>query len=144
MEEFKLLKKRVLDYSCTKNLAETDKWLIICKTSTFYKGCETVIHFAISCFVKSPLEAIVESIGSVINRHGYCQRSSMTPENLFDKITVAFNGPPKFSKQISSLLEKALFDYFANKPLHFYENQTNGVFQIPSSTVSKILKKRAR
>ena len=86
----------------------------ICTTPSFFRGCETIIHFSLCCFVKSPLEAIVESVGSDINRHGYGQRSSLTAEHLSDEIMVAYNGPSKFSLACYSLIPRSLYQYFKN------------------------------
>ena len=51
----------------------------ICAKARFFIGCEKVIQFCLCCFVKSPIESVVESVGSVTNDHGYAQRSRMTP-----------------------------------------------------------------
>ena len=89
----------------------------------------------------------MESVGSVINDHGYAERSRMTPKHLSDEIFVAYNGPPKYSSQTAILLKQALNRYFANKPLHlnkyFYKNNTKGNLYVCSSTVTKILKKKS-
>ena len=102
IKEYKLLRDNVKDYPWSNTVTEAGKWLKI-YTPSFFRGCETIIHFSLCCFVKSPLEAVVESVGSVINHHGYGQRSRLTAEHLSEEIMVAFNGPPKFSSASYSL-----------------------------------------
>ena len=48
-------------------------------------GCEEIIHFALCCLVESPCESIVESVGSVINRHGSKERDNMSYNNFNDE-----------------------------------------------------------
>ena len=84
------------------------------------------------------------TVGSVINRHGYGQRSRLTAKHLSEEIMVSYNGPPKFSSASYSLLRRSLFQYFKEKPIHFYKGETKGNFECQSSTVAAIRKKRAR
>ena len=121
IKEYKLLRDNVKDYPWSNTVTEIGKWLKI-YTPSFFRGCETIIHFSLCCFVKSPLEAVVESVGSVINRHGYGQRSQLTAEHLSEEIMVAFNGPPKFSSASYSLIRESLYQYFKGKPIHFYKD----------------------
>ena len=74
IKEYKLLRDNVKDYHWSNTVTEAGKWLKIYNPS-FFREWETIIHFSLCCFVKSPLEAVVESVGSVINCHGYGQRS---------------------------------------------------------------------
>ena len=64
---YKILKDNVKDYPWTNTITEAGKWLKICTTPSFFRGYETVIHFSLCCFVKSPLETVVESVGSMYN-----------------------------------------------------------------------------
>ena len=96
IEEYKLLRNRVEIFPWSGTTTAAGKWLKICTTPSFFRGCETIIHLSLCCFVKSPLEAVVESVGSVINRHGYGQRSRLTAKHLSEEIMVSYNGPPKF------------------------------------------------
>ncbi len=81
-----------------------------CTFSKLYSGCEDVIHFALCCFVKIPLEATAESIGSVINKHGRKERCSLCPDALYCQ--VAWNGQTEFSKEATSIIEEALEDHY--------------------------------
>ena len=144
IEEYKLLRNRVEIFPWSGTTTAAGKWLKICTTPSFFRGCETIIHFSLCCFVKSPLEAVVESVGSVINRHGYGQRSRLTAKHLSEEIMVSYNGPPKFSSASYSLLRRSLYQYFKEKPIHFYKGETKGNFEVQSSTVAAIRKKRAR
>ena len=98
LEEFRILKDRVLVdnwKSCIKEGKRMNKnihtgeyctdaamWLQVFTKPVFYIGCENILHLAICLFVKAPLEAIVESVGSVINRHGNKASASMKAEHL--------------------------------------------------------------
>ena len=144
IKEYKILKDNVKDYPWTNTITEAGKWLKICTTPSFFRGCETMIHFSLCCFVKSPLEAVVESVGSIINRHGYGQRSRLTAEHLSEEIMVAFNGPPKFSSASYSLIRESLYQYFKGKPIHFYKNTKKSNFEVQSSTIAAIRRKSAR
>ena len=105
LDEFRLLKDRVPGgnwKSCTNKGKRMNKdrhtgeyytdeamWLQVFTKPVFYKGCENILHLAICLFVKAPLEAIVESIGSVINRHGSKARAKMKTEHLVNEIFVS-------------------------------------------------------
>ena len=102
--EYKLLRNRVVNFPLSGTTTAAGKWLKICTTPCLFRGCEIIIHFSLCCFVKSPLEAVVESVGSVINRHGYGQRSRLTAKHLSEEIMVSYNGPPKFSSASYALL----------------------------------------
>ena len=123
IREYKILKDNVKDYPWTNTITEAGKWLKICTIPSFFRGCETVIHFSLCCLVKSPLEAVVESVGSIINYHGYGQLSRLTAEHLSEVIMVAYNGHPKFSLASYSLIRESLYQYFKGKPIHFYKIQ---------------------
>ena len=158
LEEFRLLKDRVPGgnwKSCTHKGKRMNKvrhtgeyytdeamWLQVFTKPVFYKGCENILHLAICLFVKAPLEAIVESIGSVINRHGSKARAKMKTEHLANEIFVSWNGPQEFSKKANELIRSSLFKYFHPKPIYFYTEK--GDFNIGSSTVANILRKRSR
>ena len=131
IKEYKLLRDNVKDYPWSNTVTEAGKWLKI-YTPSFFRGCETIIHFSLCCFVKSPLEAVVESVGSVINHHGYGQRSRLTAEHLSEEIMVAYNGPPKFSSASYSLIRESLYQYFKGKPIHFYKDTKKGNFEVQS------------
>ena len=66
-------------YQNTSAKDEVTKWLMICTKPNLYKNIHDILHFALCCFVKVPLEAPAESIGSIINQHGRKQRCSLSP-----------------------------------------------------------------
>ena len=82
------------------------------------------------------------TVGSVINRHGYGQRSRLTAKHLSEEIMVSYNGPPKFSSASYSLLRRSLYQYFKEKPIHLYKGETKGNFEVQSSNVAAIRKKK--
>ena len=103
-----------------------------------------MILFSLCCFVKSSLETVVESVGSIISYHGYGQRSRLTAEHLSEEIMVAYNGPPKFSSASYSLIRESLYQYFKGKSINFYKNTKKGNFEVQSSTIAAIRRKSAR
>ena len=42
---------------------EMAKWLRVCTKEELYKDIGDILHFALCCFVKAPLEAAAESVG---------------------------------------------------------------------------------
>ena len=144
IEQFFILKKRFLEKNWPQDFKNVDKWLYACHNSSFYLGCEDILHFALCCLVKSPCESIVESVGSVINRHGCEERSKLSHENLNDEVFVSWNGPEEFSCAAQTLIRKALHSYFPQK-IHLY---TAGTFSNPSaytsSTIVNLINKPSR
>ena len=108
-----------------------------------YSGCEEIIHLALCCFVKVPLEATAESIGSVINKHGRKERSSLRPDALSSECQVAWNGPAEFSKETTNIIEEALEEHFKGKKhgMRFY---VTSKMKIMSSTIAAYMNKRSR
>ena len=68
---------------------EINKWLCIFNESKHFSGIEDILHFSLSCFVKAPLEATAETIGSLINRHGRKGRYSLLPASLSNEVQIA-------------------------------------------------------
>ena len=63
---------------------EIFKWLSIFKNPTL--NIPKILHFALCCFVKIPLETTAETIGSVINTHGCKERCSLLPGSLTNEV----------------------------------------------------------
>ncbi len=82
-----------------------------CKQS-LYKDIPDIIHFALCCFVKVPLEAPAKTIGSLINQHGRKDRCSLSPASLSSEVQVAWNGPAEYDPNTELLIDNALKDYF--------------------------------
>ena len=59
--------------------AELKVWMNIPSTKDLYSNIGNILHLPLCCFVKEPLEATAESIGSVINQHGCKERASILP-----------------------------------------------------------------
>ena len=76
-----------------QKIPEADKWLKICSKPKLYTGKEVILRLALASFVKSPLEARAETIGSVISRH-CIGRGSLKMKNLSDEVFVGRNGSP--------------------------------------------------
>ena len=143
-EQFLVLKERFLSKCWPDDYKTTDKWLHVCQRSSFYMGCEEILHFALCCFSKSPCESIVESVGSVINRHGCDSRSKLTMENVNEEVFVAWNGPEEFSCDARALIRKAMNTYFHNK-LHLYTaGSASNSYSYTSSSIVNILNKNSR
>ena len=101
------------------------------------------MHLALCSFVKAPLEANAESIGSVINRHGSKERASLLPASLSNEVQVNWNGPLEFSPSATKIIKEALDLYFQGKTtgLCFY---TNSKAKIISTTVASFMKRPSR
>ena len=141
VKQYIVLKERVKGCSWKKGIHPADMWLKICTDESFYSTVEDVIHLAICSFIKSPIEAVVESIGSVINAHGSEQRSSMLPGTLEDEVMVAWNGPEEFSEKTQEILKTVLNKHFKGLP-HFYVNASR--IKVISKDMSRIISKPSR
>ena len=111
------------------------KWLAIFVKPNSYKGLEDILHFALCCFIKSPLEATAETIGSIINQHGRKQRYSLAPSSLSNEVQIAWNGPSEFAPELDGIIEDAVENYFSDKHdgVRFY---VESKFKLISKTVA--------
>ena len=82
-KQFAILKDR---YDGTLVKDEVGRWLCICTKPNLYKDIPDILHLALCCFVKSPLKAPAETIGSLINQHGRKQRCSLSPASLSSEV----------------------------------------------------------
>ena len=84
--------------------------------------------------MKSPLEAIVESLGSVINQHGSENRGSLLPSNISNEFQLLWNGPNEFDSATDSITDEAVKQYFKKNAMgvRFY---VSTALKITSSTV---------
>ena len=148
-EQLALLEQRWNDQTPEK--ADSDinhimsRWLLIFKKQNLYKDIAEILHFALCCFVKVPLETPAETIGSVINQHGRKQRCALSPGSLSSEVQIAWNGPQVFDLAAKDLISEALKDYFlghtqSGKP-HFHHSSK---LRLISSTVAKHMNKKSR
>ena len=102
-----------------------------------------ILHLALCCFVKIPLEATAETIGSVIKNHGSKNRSSLLPKTLSNEVQVTWNGPSEFSHLTTSLIKESLDNYFkkSHTRMRFYARTR---LALMSSTISDFMKKCTR
>ena len=140
---FKQFKSLKHIFSQVDGTEEIDKWLSVCTNHSLYNGCEDILHLALSCFVKVPLEATAESIGSVINRHGRKERCSMHPNSLSSECQVAWNGPQEFSKETTQIIDEALKEHFKGNKcgMRFF---VVSKMKFISSTISSYMNKPSR
>ena len=98
------------------------------------------IHFALSCFVKAPLEAPAETIGSLINQHGRKQRCSLSPSSLSNEVQIAWNGPESYDPITKELISDSVAEYFkehtrSGKPRFYVSSK----LRYSSSTVASYI-----
>lgn len=141
--QLEVLKQRYTDQLLAKD--EMSKWLMICTKQQLYKDIPDILHFALCCFVKVPLEAPAETIGSLINQHGRKDRCSLSPASLSSEVQVAWNGPAEYDPNTEQLIDRALKDYFEEHtqkgtPRFFI---TSGI-RHSSSTVATYMNKSSR
>lgn len=144
LSEYDVLKDRFIDLMGTKDDDHyLSNWLLIFHKQKHYKGLENILHFALCCFVKSPLEATAESIGSVINSHGCKERSSLLPSSLSNEVQIAWNGPPEFHPDATIVISEALDSHFKNNAcgMRFY---VRSKLSLISSTIAKYASEKAR
>ena len=94
----------------------------ILSTKDLYSNIGNILHLALCCFKKVPLEATAESIGSVIYQHGCKGRAPILPSTLLSQVQVSWNGPSEFIVATTDILEESLQIYFDGKKptLKFY------------------------
>ena len=142
-DEYDKLKERFLSLEVPNTLSQADKWLLLCKRRYLYEGVEGILNFALCCFVKSPLEATAESIGSVINQHARQQRYSLLPSSIGNEVQVAWNGPQVFSSAATSIIKEALQQYFkAHKSGPRFSVSTK--IKLMSNTVKETIEKPSK
>ena len=117
--------------------------LMICNNEKYYKGIQNILHLALCCFMKIPLEATAETIGSVINSHGCKERCSLLPSSLSNEVQVVWNGPPEFHHDTTIILKRALDSYFEGSVLgmRFYAKTKLALI---SSSISRYISEKAR
>ena len=91
---------------------EIKKWLCIFNENRHFSGIENILHFCLCCFVKAPLEATAETIGSLINQHGRKGRYSLLPASLSNEVQIAYNGPSEMDPKTKELLKESIEEYF--------------------------------
>ena len=79
-----------------------------------YCGLKDILHLALCCFVKAPLEATAETAGSVINQHGRKSRYSLLPSSLSNEKQIAWNGPAEMDPFTKTIIKESLKEYFKN------------------------------
>ena len=115
LDQFKVLKQRFSILN--KNESEMKKWLEMFRNEVYYTGIKDILHLALCCFVKAPLEATAETAGSLINQHGRKSRCSLLPASLSNEIQIAWNGPAEMDPTTTSLLKESMANYFDKKRL---------------------------
>ena len=136
------LKHRFIE---TRARDEMTKWLMICTKPNLYKGIPDILHLALCCFTKAPLEAPAETIGSLINQHGTKQRCSLTPSSLSNEVQVSWNGPCEHDHITERLIEDSLKEYFeehtkSGNPRFYVTSK----LRFSSSTVSAYMNRKSR
>ena len=141
-DQLKILKRR---YEETRASNEMNKWLMIFTKKNLFMNIPDILNFALCCFVKSPLEATAETIGSVINQHGSKQRYSLKPASLSSEVQVCWNGPFEHSPAAEILLERSLDSYFDEHTKSGVARfHTSSKFKIVSKTIKNHLQTKSR
>ena len=140
----KQLKTLSIRYKDIKVNDEMKKWLMICTQPNLYKDINEIIHFALCCFVKAPLEAPAETIGSLINQHGRKQRCSLLSSSLSNEVQIAWNGPAEYDSVTEKLISDALQKYFEDRPSGEPRFFVSSKLRYASSTVANFMKKVSR
>ena len=147
--QFENLKKQLAElekrYKNTDAIDEMARWLMIFTKKNLFNKIPDILHFALCCFMKSPLEATAETLGSVINQHGSKQRQSLKPASLSNEVQISWNGPFEHSAAAERLLDRSLDAYFnehtKSGAVRFH---VSSKFKFMSSTIRNYLKKRSR
>ena len=62
LEQYKELKKIFMETNWSEKAPAAHKWQMICTRPYNFTGLQEIIHFALCCFVKAPIETIVEAV----------------------------------------------------------------------------------
>ena len=65
LDQYRVLKQRFSNFN--KSDSEMKKWLNIFQNQNNFTGTSDILHLALCCFVKAPLEVTAETVGSLIN-----------------------------------------------------------------------------
>ena len=140
LDQYEILKIRYDEVRATDDL---QKWTMFFRKKNLYADIPEILHLALCCFMKIPLEATAETIGSVINNHGSKSRTSLLPKTLSNEVQVAWNGPGEFSPLATSLIKDSLDTYFQHTQpgMRFFARTR---LKIMSSTVAEYMKRPSR
>ena len=138
----KVLKNR---YNGTNAKDEMSKWLMLCTKPRLYKDIPDILHLALSCFVKAPIETPAESVGSLINQHGRKQRCGLSATSLSSEVQIAWNGSAEFDPVTDKLIDESIDEYFlehskTGNPRFYVTTKLH----LASSTISSHLQKKSR
>ena len=123
MDQYMILKNRYSEHrialpSCLTKAQlmthEVQMWHHVYTKPALYSEIPLVLHLALCCFVKVPLEATAETIGSVINQNGRKFMYSLRPSSLSNKVQVAWYGPAEFSRATDEIIKTLIDKYFEN------------------------------
>lgn len=140
LSQYDVLEERFRNTSAATNIK---KWMMFFTKKHLYSEIPDILHLAICSFLKIPLEATAETIGSIINNHGSRNRSSLLPKSLSNEVQVNWNGPSEFSPEATSVIDEALITYFEGKQtgMRFFARTR---LNIISSTIASYMKKPSR
>ena len=117
MDPYIILKDRYSEYrialpSCPTKAQlmthEVQMWHHVYTKPALYSEIPLVLHVTLCCFVKVPLEATAETIGSVVNQNGRKFMYSLHPSSLSNEVQVAWNRPAEFSRATDEKIKTTL------------------------------------
>ena len=104
------------------------------KYSSLYSGIEDLLHLFLRCALKTHVESVAESMGSIIDLHSD-KRRGIDVRVVGEESMIHWNGPP--INRANDLLESALDRHFGGRRnWHFITRQNK-----PESTVISRLKR---
>ena len=108
-----------------------------------FEGVHDWLYLLQLCTLKIQNEAVVEGMGSTIDRHAVAGRG-LSQDNYVKESFIEYNGPS--STECEGFLTAALNLYFDGKPWRFEhtDKQSRGKYQGVSAVVSRLQKRTSK
>ena len=107
-------------------------------------GIGDILYLFTHCVLKTANEAVVEGMGSIVDRHADPRRG-LSPDNYTKEAMIHFNGP--LLHEADQLLSDALDRNFKGNKWHFHQTSAAGQaghFSIMSKVMHRLSQERSK
>ncbi len=105
-----------------KRISTTKVLHMILRNEVLYAGIEEFLHFFLRCALKTHVESVAESMGSIIDMHND-KRRGLDVKVVGGEAMIHWNGPPLHAAD--DLLESALDRHFGGKKNWHFKTRSN-------------------
>lgn len=119
---------------------QTDLYKKMLETPTLHEGIPNTLHLSLTALCRTSCEAVVEGMGSVMNRR-IKERKSLDPKVVEKETVVRWQGPHPASKDAGELVNASLDNYFnGREKWHFCSVDGRAKYFSTSEVLSRINK----